>query len=129
MNILETIKSSKLYPDEDRLIHFIIWIGILLPSLIRAGTPRFPRLFIQLMAMLLLFMTLFYCFRKGNQKLYYYSNLDILVICFVLFSAFSTFTVSYKHNAQSCFILIISFVVFYFHILGYFSIKDLEKLW
>jgi O-antigen ligase len=125
--MLKAKKVSKLFLNENRLIHIIIWIGILLPSLIKAGTPRLPRLFIQLTAMLLLFITLFYYFRQGKWKLSY-SNIDILVICFVLLAAFSTFMVSYKHNAQSCFLLIVSFAIFYFHISEYFSKTGLELL-
>ena len=51
------------------------------------------------------------------------------MITFLLLSAFSTFGVHYKHNAQRCFLLIFSFVIFYFHIAEYFSIKSLERLW
>ncbi|MGA1840019.1 MAG: O-antigen ligase family protein [bacterium] len=128
----ENKRISGFYLNEKRLVHFIIWIGILLPTFVKAGTPRLPRLFIQIMAMMLLLITLLYCLRKDKHKQSYYNliinSLDILVISFVILSAFSTFMVSYGHNAQSCFLLVVSFAIFYFHISGYFSIKNIEKL-
>ena len=128
MDRIIKIRITQLSSDRYRLIHIIIWSGILLTAIYKAGTSRLPSLILQLMALLLLFISILYGIRRKEWQ-FSYHPIDLLMIAFVILAAISTFRVHYQHNAQRCFFLILAFAIFYFHIAEDFSIKDFERLW
>ncbi|MGA1794326.1 MAG: O-antigen ligase family protein [bacterium] len=110
-----------------RLIHIIVWTGVLLPSLIKAGTPRLPGLFIQISALLLLGISLLEGLRRRGWGIAW-SAIDLPVLGFIPLAAFSSIFVSYHHNAVRCLILVTCYVLFYVHMAKTFSIRDIETL-
>lgn len=116
---------SELYAR--RLIHIIVWTGVLLPSLIKAGTPRLPGLFIQISALLLLAISLMEGLRRRGWWITW-SAIDLPVLGFILLAAFSSIFVSYHHNAVRCLVLVICYVLFYVHMAQTFSVRDIEML-
>jgi len=112
---------------ERRLIHIIVWTGVLLPSLIRAGTPRLPGLFIQISALLLLAISLIEGLRRRGWDIAW-SAIDCAVLGFIPLAAFSSIFVSYHHNAVRCLVLVTCYGLFYVHMAHTFSIWDIKML-
>ncbi|MBN2374454.1 O-antigen ligase family protein [bacterium] len=86
-----------------------------------------PSLCLQLMALALLLISLYRVARQGGLIIKW-APLDILPAVFALLCALSTFINPYKHGAQGAFILVFSFVIFYFHLAGYFTIRAIDLL-
>jgi len=114
--------------NELKMLHILVWFVILLPSVIKAGTSRFPMLLVQLTAMALLSFSILHCIRLKGCSFSYHA-LDLLMILFPILAAFSTFSVHYKHHAQSVLLLVLSFSIIYFCLAEFFSVHDLERLW
>lgn len=109
-------------------IRVLIWISIIFSPLNKGGTPRLSLFILQILALTILFISL-YSILKSKKIKFSFTVTEILFFMFLIISAISSSLRSYQHDAQRCLILIISFIIFYLHITEKFKLKNFKRLW